>query len=235
MLVINYVVAGYDKAQVIHGISLKVEPGEIVALVGPNGAGKTTTIRCITGEIHPRKGIVTYNGVDISEMPSHKIVNVGISCSPEGRNIFGNLSVYDNLKMGGYLVKGRKHFKERISWVYDLFPRLKERKNQLAESLSGGEQQMLAIGRAIMNEPSLLLLDEPSLGLAPVIVDMIYEKITEICKEGASILLVEQNVSLALEISQMAYVMESGQIKLSGPSAEVEKNPYVIDTYLGVR
>lgn len=235
MLVINDVVAGYDKAQVLHGISLKVEPGEIVALVGPNGAGKTTTIRCITGEIHPRSGMVTYNGVNISDMPSHKIVNVGISCSPEGRNIFGNLSVYDNLKMGGYILRGRKNFKERVSWVYDLFPRLKERKNQLAESLSGGEQQMLAIGRAIMNEPSLLLLDEPSLGLAPVIVDLIYEKISEICKEGSSILLVEQNVSLALEISQKAYVMESGQIKLSGPSTEVEKNPYVIDTYLGVR
>lgn len=235
MLVIDNVVAGYDKAQVLHGISLKVEPGEIVALVGPNGAGKTTTIRCITGEIHPRAGTLTYNGVDISDMPSHKIVDVGISCSPEGRNIFGNLTVYDNLKMGGYLVKGREAFKDRIKWVYDLFPKLKERKAQLAESLSGGEQQMLAIGRAIMNEPSLILLDEPSLGLAPVIVDQIYEKITEICKEGSSILLVEQNVGLALEISQKAYVMESGQIKFSGPSSEVEKDPYVIDTYLGVR
>lgn len=235
MLVINDVIAGYDKAQVLHSISLKVELGEIVALVGPNGAGKTTTIRCITGEIHPRSGIVTYNGINISEMPSHKIVNAGISCSPEGRNIFGNLTVYDNLKMGGYLLKGRTHFKNRIKWVYDLFPRLGERENQLAESLSGGEQQMLAIGRAIMNEPSLLLLDEPSLGLAPVIVDQIYEKIIEICKEGASILLVEQNVSLALEISKKAYVMESGQIKLSGPSTDIEKNPYVVDTYLGVR
>lgn len=235
MLLINDLVAGYDKAQVLHGISLKVEPGEIVALVGPNGAGKTTTIRCITGEIHPRSGSLTYKGINISEMPSHKIVRAGISCSPEGRNIFGNLNVYDNLLMGGYLIKGKNALKERIHWVYELFPRIKERKNQLAESLSGGEQQMLAIGRAIMNEPSLLLLDEPSLGLAPVIVDQIYEKITEICKDGSSILLVEQNVGLALEISQRAYVMESGEIKLSGKSVELEKNPYVKDTYMGVR
>ena len=234
MLVIENMVAGYDKAQVLHGISLEVHPGEIVALVGPNGAGKTTTIRCITGEIHPISGKVQYNGMDISEMPSHRIVGTGISCSPEGRNIFGNLTVYENLKMGAYLVRGRKNIKERISRVYDLFPKLKERKGQLAESLSGGEQQMLAIGRAIMNEPTLLLLDEPSLGLAPVVVEQIYEKIAEIRREGASILLVEQNVGLALEISQKAYVMESGQVKLSGRSETLEKDPYVIDTYLGV-
>lgn len=234
MLVIENMVAGYDKAQVLHGISLEVHPGEIVALVGPNGAGKTTTIRCITGEIHPMSGKVQYNGTDISEMSSHRIVGTGISCSPEGRNIFGNLTVYENLKMGAYLVHGRKNIKERISRVYDLFPKLKERKGQLAESLSGGEQQMLAIGRAIMNEPTLLLLDEPSLGLAPVVVEQIYEKIAEIRREGASILLVEQNVGLALEISQKAYVMESGQVKLSGRSETLEKDPYVIDTYLGV-
>lgn len=234
MLVIENMVAGYDKAQVLHGISLEVHPGEIVALVGPNGAGKTTTIRCITGEIHPMSGKVQYNGMDISEMPSHRIVGTGISCSPEGRNIFGNLTVYENLKMGAYLVRGRRNIKERISRVYDLFPKLKERKGQLAESLSGGEQQMLAIGRAIMNEPTLLLLDEPSLGLAPVVVEQIYEKIAEIRREGASILLVEQNVGLALEISQKAYVMESGQVKLSGRSETLEKDPYVIDTYLGV-
>lgn len=234
MLVIENMVAGYDKAQVLHGISLEVHPGEIVALVGPNGAGKTTTIRCITGEIHPISGKVQYNGMDISEMPSHRIVGTGISCSPEGRNIFGNLTVYENLKMGAYLVRGRKNIKERISRVYDLFPKLKERKGQLAESLSGGEQQMLAIGRAIMNEPTLLLLDEPSLGLAPVVVEQIYEKIAEIRREGASILLVEQNVGLALEISQKAYVMESGQVKLSGRSETLEKDPYVVDTYLGV-
>lgn len=227
--------AGYGKAQVLHGVSVTVEPGEIVALVGPNGAGKTTTIRCITGEVHPTGGSLTYGGVDLSSRHMHQVVNLGISCSPEGRNIFGNLSVYENLKMGGYILKGKATVEDKIDWVYQLFPRLGERRHQRAESLSGGEQQMLAIGRAIMSQPSLLLLDEPSLGLAPVIVDQIYEKILAIRREGTSILLVEQNVGLALDVSQRAYVIESGQIKVTGPSCELVQNPYVVDTYLGVK
>ena len=235
MLSIENMVAGYGKAQVIHGIDLEVRSGEIVALVGPNGAGKTTTIRCITGEIRPVKGSVRYDGANIADIPPHRVASAGIGCAREGRNIFGNLTVYENLAMGGYVIRGHRKLRERMAWVYDLFPRLKERTGQLAESLSGGEQQMLAIGMAVMNEPGLLLLDEPSLGLAPVVVDQIYEKIAEICREGASILLVEQDVGLALDISRRAYVMESGQIRISGPSDELGKDPYIIDTYLGAR
>ena len=235
MLSIENMVAGYGKAQVIHGIDLEVRPGEIVALVGPNGAGKTTTIRCVTGEIRPWGGSVRYGGADIAAMPPHRVVCAGISCAQEGRNIFGNLTVCENLTMGGYVIRGRRKLKERMEWVFDLFPRLKERTGQRAESLSDGEQQMLAIGTAIMNEPGLLLLDEPSLGLAPVVVEQIYGKISEICGEGASILLVEQDVGLALETAGRAYVMESGLIRISGPSAELAKDPYVVDTYLGAR
>jgi branched-chain amino acid transport system ATP-binding protein len=228
-------VAGYGKAQVIHGIDLEVSPGEIVALVGPNGAGKTTTIRCVTGEIRPWGGSVRYGGADIAAMPAHRVVCAGISCAQEGRSIFGNLTVHENLAMGGYVIRGRAKLKERMEWVFDLFPRLKERTGQRAESLSDGEQQMLAIGTAIMNEPDLLLLDEPSLGLAPVVVDQIYQKIAQICREGSSILLVEQDIGLALETAGRAYVMESGLIRISGPSSELAKDPYVVDTYLGAR
>ncbi|MEA4877872.1 MAG: ABC transporter ATP-binding protein [Aminobacterium sp.] len=235
MLKIKNVVAGYGKAEVLHGIELYVDAGEVVALVGPNGAGKTTTIRCVTGQLPIKQGLVTYKEKDISQIPAYQIVNLGICCSPEGRNVFGNLSVYENLKMGGYLIHGKQLYKEQLEWVYSLFPKLWERRDQLAESLSGGEQQMLAIGRAIMSKPSLLLLDEPSLGLAPVVVDQIYEKIEEISHEGTSILLVEQNVRLALEISSRAYVMESGQIRLCGKSSELEKDSYIEQTYLGVK
>jgi branched-chain amino acid transport system ATP-binding protein len=235
MLSIENMVAGYGKAQVIHGIDLEVSPGEIVALVGPNGAGKTTTIRCVTGEIRPWGGSVRYGGADIAAMPAHRVVCAGISCAQEGRSIFGNLTVHENLAMGGYVIRGRAKLKERMEWVFDLFPRLKERTGQRAESLSDGEQQMLAIGTAIMNEPDLLLLDEPSLGLAPVVVDQIYQKIAQICREGSSILLVEQDIGLALETAGRAYVMESGLIRISGPSSELAKDPYVVDTYLGAR
>jgi len=235
MLRMEQVVAGYGKAQVLHGIDLFIAPGEVVALVGPNGAGKTTTIRCITGEVTPRSGRVFYREEDLEGKTSHAVVARGISCSPEGRHIFGNLTVQENLQVGGYLLASRKKIRERIRWVCDLFPKLWERRGQLAESLSGGEQQMLAIGRAIMNEPRLLLLDEPSLGLAPIIVDQIYERIGEISREGVAILLVEQNVGLALEISSRTYVMESGEIRLEGKSADLEHNSYVVNTYLGVK
>lgn len=235
MLKLNHIIAGYGKAEVLHDINLEVKEGEVVALVGPNGAGKTTTIRCITGELSVTKGTILYKGKDITSLPPYKIVPLGIGCSPEGRNIFGNLSVYENLKMGGYLLKEKALYQEQLEWVYQLFPKLWDRRDQLAESLSGGEQQMLAIGRAVMTRPQLLLLDEPSLGLAPVVVDQIYEKIEEIGQQGSSILLVEQNVRLALEISSRAYVMESGQIHLSGDSASLAKDSYVEETYLGVR
>ena len=235
MLRLKDVHAGYGKAVVLHGISLEVRDQEVVALVGPNGAGKTTALRCITGEVPLVGGEVEYNGKDISGTPVQDVVALGISCSPEGRNVFGNLTVYENLRMGGFLVKDRALIAERIDWIFSLFPRLAERRSQLAESLSGGEQQMLAIGRAVMSGPSLLLLDEPSLGVAPVIVDAIYEKIVEISKAGAAVLVVEQNVGLALDIASRAYVMESGEIHHSGPSADLLSDSYILDTYLGVK
>lgn len=235
MLELKDVKAGYGKAEVLHGVSLEVRRGEAVALVGPNGAGKTTVIRTIVGELPLFEGSIGFNGEDIWRLPSHKIARLGIGCSPEGRNIFGNLTVYENLRMGGYLLRDKKVIKERLDWVYSLFPRIAERRKQLAESLSGGEQQMLAIGRAVMNAPSLLLLDEPSLGIAPVVVDAIYERIGEINRAGTSVLLVEQNVGLALEVAVRAYVMESGEIRLSGSSNALMDNRYVLDTYLGVR
>lgn len=234
MLSLKNIYAGYDKAVVLHGISLDIADNEVVALVGPNGAGKSTTIRCITGEIKPVKGDIEFDGQSLLPYSPDKIVPLGISCSPEGRNVFGNLTVFENLRMGGFIVRDKKLIKERIEWIFDLFPRLRERHKQLAESLSGGEQQMLAIGRALMSGPRLLLLDEPSLGIAPVIVDAIYEKITEISRQGTSVLVVEQNVGLALEIAQRAYIMESGEIRLSGPSEELLSNRYISDTYLGV-
>lgn len=235
MLSVSNIHAGYGKAIVLHGISLEIGDQEVVALVGPNGAGKSTTIRCITGEVQPVEGTVAFNNKSIKGLAPYEIVALGISCSPEGRNVFGNLTVYENLRMGAFLVKDKATVMSRIEWVFSLFPRLAERRRQLAESLSGGEQQMLAIGRAVMSGPKLLLLDEPSLGIAPVIVDSIYEKITEISRAGTSVLLVEQNVSLALDIASRAYVMESGEIHLSGPSAELANNSYILDTYLGVK
>ncbi len=235
MLRLKDVHAGYGKAVVLHGISLEVQDREVVALVGPNGAGKTTALRCITGEVPLVDGEVVYNDKNISGVLVQDVVSLGISCSPEGRNVFGNLTVYENLRMGGFLVKDRALIVERIDWVFSLFPRLAERRSQLAESLSGGEQQMLAIGRAVMSGPSLLLLDEPSLGVAPVIVDAIYEKIVEISKAGAAVLVVEQNVGLALDIASRAYVMESGEIHHSGPSADLLSDSYILDTYLGVK
>ena len=235
MLSMSDIHAGYGKAIVLHGISLEIDDQEIVALVGPNGAGKSTTLRCITGEVQPVQGEVVFNKKSVKGLAPHEIVALGISCSPEGRNVFGNLTVYENLRMGAFLVKDKATIMSRIDWVFSLFPRLAERRRQLAESLSGGEQQMLAIGRAVMSGPKLLLLDEPSLGIAPVIVDSIYEKIAEINRMGTSVLLVEQNVSLALDIATRAYVMESGEIHLSGPSTELANNPYILDTYLGVK
>ena len=235
MLTLKDVHAGYGKAVVLHGVSLEVNDREVVALVGPNGAGKTTALRCITGEVAVSGGEVVYNGKNIAGTPVQEVVSLGISCSPEGRNVFGNLTVFENLRRGGFLVKNRATVAERIDWVLSLFPRLAERRSQLAESLSGGEQQMLAIGRAVMSGPSLLLLDEPSLGVAPVIVDAIYEKIVEISKAGAAVLVVEQNVGLALEIAGRAYVMESGEIHHSGPSAALLSDSYILDTYLGVK
>jgi len=234
LLSIENVTTGYEKAQVLKKVNISLEKGEIVALIGANGAGKTTSLRCITGIIKPWEGTIKFNNQKIDALESYEIVSLGISYCPEGRDIFANLSVYENLKMGGYLIKDRREFKSNLNRIYELFPRLQERCNQIAGSLSGGEQQMLAIGRAFMLKPSVLLLDEPSLGLAPILVESIFKVIQQINSSGTSILLVEQNVSLALELAERAYVLEKGEIKLSGESKDLRESEYVKNSYLGI-
>jgi len=235
LLSIENVTTGYEKAQVLKKVNIILKKGEIVALIGANGAGKTTSLRCITGIIKPWEGTIKFNNQKIDALESYEIVSLGISYCPEGRDIFANLSVYENLKVGGYLIKDRREFKSNLNRIYELFPRLQERCNQIAGSLSGGEQQMLAIGRAFMLKPSVLLLDEPSLGLAPILVESIFKAIQQINSSGTSILLVEQNVSLALELAERAYVLEKGEIKLSGESKDLRESEYVKNSYLGIR
>jgi|SRR5665648_7060 len=235
LLSIENVTTGYEKAQVLKKVNISLGKGEIVALIGANGAGKTTSLRCITGIIRPWEGTIKFNNQKIDTLESYEIVSLGISYCPEGRDIFANLSVYENLKVGGYLIKDQREFKSNLNQIYELFPRLQERCNQIAGSLSGGEQQMLAIGRALMSKPSVLLLDEPSLGLAPILVESIFKAIQQINSSGTSILLVEQNVSLALEFAQRAYVLEKGEIKLSGESKDLRESVYVKNSYLGIK
>lgn len=235
LLSIENVTTGYEKAQVLKKVNINLGKGEIVALIGANGAGKTTTLRCITGIIKPWEGTIKFNNQKIDALESYEIVSLGISYCPEGRDIFANLSVYENLKVGSYLIKDRREFKSNLNQIYELFPRLQERSNQIAGSLSGGEQQMLAIGRALMSKPSVLLLDEPSLGLAPILVESIFKAIQQINSSGTSVLLVEQNVSLALDLAQRAYVLEKGAIKLSGESKNLRESVYVKNSYLGIK
>ncbi len=234
LLSMEKVNTGYGKAQVLKNVSINLGKGEIVALIGANGAGKTTTLRCITGVIKPWEGTIRYNDQKIDSLEPYEIVSLGISYCPEGRDIFANLSVYENLKVGGYLIRDGNEFKSNLNWIYKLFPILQERRNQIAGSLSGGEQQMLAIGRALMSKPIVLLLDEPSLGLAPIIVENIFETIKQINSSGTSILLVEQNVTLALDLAERAYVLEKGEIRLSGKCQDLNKNEYVKNSYLGI-
>jgi len=234
LLSIENVTTGYGKAQVLKKVNISLEKGEIVALIGANGAGKTTALRCIAGVIKPWEGTIKFNNQKIDDLEPYEIVSLGISYCPEGRDIFANLSVYENLKVGGYLIKDRKEFKSNLNRIYELFSRLQERRNQIAGSLSGGEQQMLAIGRALMSKPSVLFLDEPSLGLAPIVVESIFEVIQQINSSGTSILLVEQNVSLALDLAKRAYVLEKGEIKLSGESKDLRESEYVKNSYLGI-
>jgi len=234
LLSIKNVTTGYEKAQVLKDITLDVGAREIVALVGANGAGKTTTLQCIAGVIKPWAGSVSLGDRDLAPFAPYQIVAMGISYCPEGRDVFANLSVYENLRIGAYLIRDAREFKQRLDRVYSLFPRLQQRLNQLSGSLSGGEQQMLAIARALMANPDLLLLDEPSLGLAPILVESIYDTIQEINAAGKAILLVEQNVGLALEVSSRGYVLEKGEIRLSGPSQELQDSDYVKASYLGI-
>ncbi|MCX7616435.1 ABC transporter ATP-binding protein [Tepidiforma sp.] len=223
--------AGYGAILAVKGISLHVDEGEIVTLIGSNGAGKSTTLRAISGVIRPRGGEVTFDGQRIDRLEPHAIVRLGLSHVPEGRGIFHSLSVYENLLMGAYTRGDALH--DDLERVYRLFPRLKERLRQPGGTLSGGEQQMLAIGRALMARPRLLLLDEPSMGLSPVLVETIFETIQAIRREGATVLLVEQNALMALEIADRAYVLESGEITLAGTGAELSRDDSVRRAYLG--
>lgn len=234
LLAMENVSTGYGKAQVLKNININIEKGEIVALIGANGAGKTTTLRCINGAIRPWEGCIKLNNQKIDSLQPFELVSLGISYCPEGREIFGNLTVFENLKVGGYLIKERDRLNSNFDWIYSLFPILKDRRNQIAGSLSGGEQQMLAIGRALMSNPMLLFLDEPSLGLAPVVVENIFATIQQINSEGTSILLVEQNVILALDIANRAYVLEKGEIRLCGECKELSRSEYVKNSYLGI-
>ncbi len=224
----------YGAIKALTGITINVQKSQIVTLIGANGAGKSTTLRAISGIVKVSGGAIIYDGRDITNKPPHEIVAVGISHVPEGRMIFANLTVKENLDMGAYLRKDKIEIKRDLEFVFALFPRLNERMKQMGGTLSGGEQQMLAIARALMAKPKLLLLDEPSLGIAPILVKAIFEKIVEINKElGTTILLVEQNAHLALKIAHYGYVMETGVIRLHGKASEIEKNEEVRKSYLG--
>src|SRR3954470_1619527 len=233
MLTLENVSVNYGAIEALCNISLHVEQGEVVTLIGANGAGKTTTLRTITGLLEPKQGRVVFEDKEIGGYATHKLVARGISMSPEGSGVFANLSVRENLQMGAYLKKNKAEIAEDIDRAFRMFPRLKERETQKAGTLSGGEQQMLAMGRALMSRPRLLLLDEPSLGLAPLVVHTIFEAIDEIKGRGTTILLVEQNAHAALKHSDRAYVLETGKIVMEGPSAELAADPRIKEAYLG--
>ncbi|MCW8859701.1 MAG: ABC transporter ATP-binding protein [Deltaproteobacteria bacterium] len=221
----------YGSIAAIKGISLEVRKGEIVTILGANGAGKTTTMRTISQLLKAKSGSIKFKGHELTQLPAHKIVRLGVSQSPEGRRVFGILTVEENLMLGAF-VKSRMN-KETLEWVYQLFPRLQERRKQLAGTLSGGEQQMLAIGRSLMSDPEMLLLDEPSLGLAPILVKAIFEQIKMIANKGVTVLLVEQNAKAALKLADRGYVLDVGKIALSGTSAELLASEKIQEAYLG--
>ena len=233
MLLIDGIVTHYGPVEALKGISLEVQPGEIVTLIGANGAGKTTTLRTLSGLVRPTRGSIQYEGRELTTAPPERIVEMGIAHVPEGRRVFPMMSVVENLELGAFTRKDKAGIREDMERVFELFPRLAERRNQLAGTMSGGEQQMLAIGRALMTRPKLLLLDEPSMGLAPLIVENIFEIIQEINAQGTTVLLVEQNAHMALSIAHKGYVMETGRIVLSDTSAALMKNEDVRRAYLG--
>ncbi|GIV67243.1 ABC transporter ATP-binding protein [Caldilinea sp.] len=225
----------YGKIHALKGVSLTVEQGEIVTLIGSNGAGKTTTLRTISGLLRPRQGDIRLNGVSTLTLPPHKIVEKGVGHVPEGRGVFPALTVLENLEMGAFLVRDSAEIDRRLALVFSIFPRLQERMHQRGGTLSGGEQQMLAIGRALMQQPAILLLDEPSMGLAPLLVEEIFNIIRKLNSEqGTTILLVEQNAQAALQIANRAYVLETGRILMSGPAQELLHDPRIIEAYLGL-
>jgi branched-chain amino acid transport system ATP-binding protein len=232
LLEVEEVRAGYGAIEALKGVSLNVEEGEVVTLIGSNGAGKSTTLRSISGLTPANAGKISFAGQDITRVPAHEIVGLGIALSPEGRHCFARMTVRENLDLGAYHRRGRD-VDEDLDRVFALFPRLKERERQKAGTMSGGEQQMLAIGRALMARPKLLMLDEPSMGIAPVLVQRIYERIREINQSGVAILLVEQNANYALDLARRGYVLETGRIVLRGPSAKLRDDPEVQRAYLG--
>jgi branched-chain amino acid transport system ATP-binding protein len=233
MLVLENVHVYYGNIAAVKGLSIKVMPGEIVTLIGSNGAGKSTTLRTISGLLRPRQGQVTFNGKRIDRTAPDQIVRLGIAQSPEGRRIFPRMTVAENLDLGAFLRKDRVAIASDKEWVLELFPRLRERITQKAGTMSGGEQQMLAVGRALMAKPQLLLLDEPSMGLAPVLVDLIFETISTIRQSGTTVLLVEQNALAALRVADRAYVLESGLLNLEGSAKELARDPEIVRAYLG--
>lgn len=234
MLKVENLKVRFGQIEALKGISFEVNQGEIVALIGSNGAGKTTTLRTISGLETPAEGTIVFEGVNLRNLPQHKIVELGIAHVPEGRRIFANMTIYENLLLGANIRKDKDKIKSDMEYVYSLFPRLYERKKQLAGTLSGGEQQMLAVGRALMTGGKILLLDEPSMGLAPIIVDEIFRIITEINKQGMTILLIEQNAFMSLQIATRAYVLETGKITLSGTGQELLHMDAVKQAYLGI-
>lgn len=223
----------YGVIQALKGISFHVNEGEVIALIGANGAGKTTTLHALTSLVPAKAGSITFEGTDLKKVPGHKIVSMGMAHVPEGRRVFAQLSVYENLKMGAYTRKDKEEIKETLEMVYKRFPRLEERKNQLAGTLSGGEQQMLAMGRALMSRPKMILMDEPSMGLSPIFVNEIFNIIKDVSADGVTVLLVEQNAKKALSIADRAYVLETGKIILEGDAKELMNNESVKKAYLG--
>ena len=234
MLELRSIDAGYGSFQALFGVGLEVKAGEAVGVIGPNGAGKTTLMRVISGLIRPRAGTLTMQGTNVLTTPAHRIVSLGIAHVPENRRLFPRLSVEDNLKMGAFMPEARARFAERLDFVFGLFPRMKERRHQLAGTMSGGEQQMCAIGRALMSDPKLLLLDEPSAGLAPVVVQQVFELVRCIREGGLTVLIVEQNVQQVLKVVDRAYLLEAGTIRASGTSEEMMKTDTIKQAYLGV-
>lgn len=223
----------YGMIQAIKGISFEVNEGEVIALIGANGAGKTTTLHTITGLLSPKSGHVMFEGKDITKVPAHKIVSMGMAHVPEGRRVFAELSVYENLRMGAYTRKYKNEIEESLKNVYKRFPRLEERKNQMAGTLSGGEQQMLAMGRALMSKPRIILMDEPSMGLSPILVNEIFDIIRAVSESGTTVLLVEQNAKKALSIADRAYVLETGKIVLEGNAKDLLEDDSIKKAYLG--
>ena len=233
MLEVKDIEVYYGMIQALKGISFEVNEGEVIALIGANGAGKTTTLHTITGLLSPKKGSVLFEGQDITKVPAHKIVSLGMAHLPEGRRVFAELSVYQNLKMGAYTRKDKDEIAKTLEMVYKRFPRLEERKNQLAGTLSGGEQQMLAMGRALMSHPKIIVMDEPSMGLSPILVNEIFDIIKEVSASGTTVLLVEQNAKKALSIADRAYVLETGKIVLEGDAKELMNDDSIKKAYLG--